>query len=63
MDEEESLAREASRWVSRMEEAGPLENSKLTTWLFESPAHVAEYLEMLEIERALHYLVPKNSVS
>lgn len=58
MDDKDSLAREASRWVSVMEEAGPLEYSELTAWLFEDPAHVAEYLEMLEIERALHCVDP-----
>jgi hypothetical protein len=58
MEDRERIARDASYWVSLIEEGGPLEQLELVTWLCRHPMHVAEYLTMLELEWALHFPEP-----
>jgi ferric-dicitrate binding protein FerR (iron transport regulator) len=52
----DAVSREASQWVSIMEETGAHQRSELVSWLFKGPRNLGEYLEMLEVEWALRHL-------
>lgn len=58
----EDLAREASRWMSRLEKSGQHNQVAFGEWLREDPQHVREFLEVTWLDVELQRLLPDGDL-
>ena len=53
---DELIGLQASQWLERLPSAGESEREEFVRWLEEGRANVQAFLEVAEIERALHQI-------